>query len=305
MSTATLKYYPWIGPDDRVSYLKLAVFVVLFLPGLWVGFRLSQGMLGPRPLNQATHEIGQWTIRLIFLSLAITPLRQILRWPELILVRRMIGVAAFAYILSHLFLYTADEKFDLLKVASEIYLRIYLTIGFVALLGLGVLAVTSTDAMIARLGGKNWRRLHQAIYAVTVLGIIHFYMQAKADVWEPMWMTGLFVWLMGYRVVQWSRKRRAPLSLPWLIGLTIFATAFTAVGEAVYFWIATGVDPLLVLNANLGTLAGIRPSWIVFGAGMSVVVISAVASWVRKRQRKPATVQPISAVAEMGRSRAN
>jgi sulfoxide reductase heme-binding subunit YedZ len=255
-------------------------------------------------LNQATHEIGQWTIRLIFLSLAITPFRQILRWPELLLVRRMIGVAAAVYILIHLFLYTADENFNLAKVASEIYLRIYLTIGFTALLGLVILAATSTDAIIARLGSRNWRRLHQAIYAITILGIIHFYMQAKADVWEPMWMTGLFVWLMAYRVVQWTRKRRGPLSLVWLIGLTIFATAFTAVGEAIYFWIATGVDPLMVLAANLGTLAGIRPSWIVGGAGLAVVAIAAVTSWARKRPRSP-SIAPISAVAEIGRSQSH
>jgi sulfoxide reductase heme-binding subunit YedZ len=304
MSTATLKYFPWIGPDERVSPLKLAVFALLFLPGLWVAYELSHGMLGPRPLNQATHEIGQWTIRLIFLSLAITPFRQILRWPELLLVRRMIGVAAAVYILIHLFLYTADENFNLAKVASEIYLRIYLTIGFTALLGLVILAATSTDAIIARLGSRNWRRLHQAIYAITILGIIHFYMQAKADVWEPMWMTGLFVWLMAYRVVQWTRKRRGPLSLLWLIGLTIFATAFTAVGEAIYFWIATGVDPLMVLAANLGTLAGIRPSWIVGGAGLAVVAIAAVTSWARKRPRSP-SIAPISAVAEIGRSQSH
>ena len=302
MSDTTLKYYPWIGPDNRLSALKLVVFVLLFLPGLWVAYKLDQGLLGPRALNEATHEIGQWTIRLVFLSLAITPLRQILRWPELILVRRMIGVAAFAYILSHLLLYTADEKFNIAKVVSEIYLRIYLEIGFVALVGLGILAVTSTDAMIARLGGKTWRRLHQTIYAVTVLGIIHFYMQAKADVWEPMWMTGLFVWLMAYRVVQWRRKRRAPLSVLWLIGLGIFATAFTAVGEAIYFWIATGVDPMMVLGANLSTFAGVRPAWVVLGASLIVVCIGAVASWFKKRQTKP-RAQPVSVVAEMGRSR--
>jgi sulfoxide reductase heme-binding subunit YedZ len=175
MFAAALKYVPWIGPDTRASPLKLVVFVALFLPGLWVAFALDQGLLGAaRPLNQATREIGLWTIRLLLLSLAITPLRQILRWPELILTRRMIGVAAFAYVLIHLFLYTADEKYNLLKVVSEIYLRTYLTIGFTALIGLAVLAVTSTDRMIARLGGKAWRRLHWLIYPIAVL-IVHLW----------------------------------------------------------------------------------------------------------------------------------
>lgn len=301
MSSVPLKYYPWIGPDNRLSALKLGVFILLFLPGLWIAYKLDQGLLGPRALNQATHEIGQWAIRLIFLSLAITPLRQILRWPELILVRRMIGVAAFAYILSHLFLYTADEKFNIAKVISEIYLRIYLEIGFVALIGLGVLAATSTDAMIARLGGKTWRRLHQAIYVIAILGIIHFYMQSKADVWEPMWMTGLFVWLMAYRLVQWRRKRRGPLAPLWLLAIGVFATAFTAVGEAVYFWIATGVDPLMVLSANLSTFAGVRPAWIVGGVSLAVTIVGAGVSWIKKRQVKP-VARPVAAVAEMGRT---
>jgi sulfoxide reductase heme-binding subunit YedZ len=286
MFAPALKYLPWIGPDNRVSRLKLAIFVALFLPGLWVAYQFDQDLLGPRPLNQAIHEIGLWTIRLLLLSLAITPLRQMLRWPELILTRRMIGVAVFIYLLVHLFLYIADEKYNLLKVVSEIYLRIYLTIGFTALIGLAALAITSTDGMIARLGGKRWRRLHWLIYPIAVLGIVHFYMQAKADVWQPMWMTGLFAWLMAYRVLASRRKRGGAATLPWLAALALFAAAFTAVGEAVYFWALMGVDPLLILGANLGVMAGVRPSWIVLAAGLAVVLVAAIASAWRAWQRK-------------------
>ena len=91
-------------------------------------------LLGARPVNEAIHQIGLWTIRWIFLALAVTPLRQILQWPRLIAVRRMIGVAAFVYAMIHFTLYTADQAFDVGKVASEIALRVYLTIGFTALL---------------------------------------------------------------------------------------------------------------------------------------------------------------------------
>jgi len=307
MFAPALKYFPWIGPDNRVSWLKLVVFVALFMPGLWVAYQFDQDMLGPRPLNQSIHEIGLWTIRLLLVTMAITPLRQILRWPELILVRRMIGVAVFIYLLIHLFLYTADEKFNLLKVVSEIYLRIYLTIGFTALIGLAVLTITSTDGMIARIGGKAWRRLHKLIYAIAVLGIIHFYMQAKANVWEPMWMAGLFSWLIAYRVVASRRKPgKAPAAanLPWLVGLALFAAAFTAIGEAVYFWVLMGVDPLVLLRVNLGTMAGIRPSWIVFGGGLAFVLIRSVAIAWKNWQRKAKTV-PLEVVAETGGRRAN
>lgn len=289
MFAPALKFFPWIGPDNRVSWLKFVVFVALFAPGFWVFYQFNHDMLGPRPLNQSIHEIGLWTIRLLLATLLITPLRQILRWPELILVRRMIGVAVFVYLLTHLFLYVADEKFNLAKVASEIYLRIYLTIGFTALLGLAALTVTSTDRMIARMGGKAWRRLHRLIYAIAVLGILHFYMQAKANVWEPMWMTGLFVWLIAYRVVAAQRKPgKAPAAanLPWLIGVALFAAVFTAVGEAVYFWIMMGVDPLMVLQVNFSTMAGTRPSWIVLGGGMAMVFIRTLALLWRYLQRK-------------------
>jgi methionine sulfoxide reductase heme-binding subunit len=148
--------WPWYDYGGRLSPFKLAVFVALCLPALWVALAYGQGWLGARPLNEAIREIGLWTIRLIFLALAVTPLRQMLQWPQLIIVRRMIGVAAFGYVLAHLFLYTAQQAFDLAVVAREIALRVYLTIGFAALLGLAALAATSTDGLVRRLGGKCW-----------------------------------------------------------------------------------------------------------------------------------------------------
>lgn len=281
--------------------MKLAVFISLFIPGLWVAYALNQGLLGPRPVNQAIHEIGLWAIRLLLLSLAITPLRQILRWPELILARRMIGVGAFAYVAIHLFLYTVDEKFNLLKVVNEIYLRIYLTIGFTALLGLATLAITSTDAMIARLGAKNWQRLHRLVYGITILACIHFYMQSKADVWEPMWMTGLFSWLMGYRLLQALRRRRGAPSGLWLIGLALTAAAFTAVGEAVYYWALMGTDPLLVLPANLSTFAGIRPSWIVLAVGLVIALAGTLRASLAKKRPTAKMARPMRTAPEVGR----
>src|SRR5205823_12185820 len=119
--------YPWQDYSGRLSPLKLAVFVALFLPALWTAFAFGMGWLGQRPYTEAIHQVGLWMLRFLFIALAITPLRQIVQWPRLILVRRMVGVAAFAYGLAHISLFIADEKFDLAKVASEIVLRIYLT----------------------------------------------------------------------------------------------------------------------------------------------------------------------------------
>src|SRR5216110_698068 len=122
--------FPWQDYSGRTSPLKLAIFVALFGPALWTALSFFMGWLQPQPFTAAIREIGLWTIRLIFIALAITPLRSIVQWPRLILVRRMVGVAAFAYGLAHITLYVADLKFDVAKAASEIALRIYLTIGF-------------------------------------------------------------------------------------------------------------------------------------------------------------------------------
>src|SRR5277367_5245984 len=222
--------YPWYDYGGRVSPLKLTVFVALFVPAMWVMFAYAFGLLGARPLNEAIHQIGLWTIRWIFLALAVTPLRQIWEWPRLILVRRMIGVAAFAYVLIHFSLYTASEAFDLGKVATEIVLRIYLTIGFAALLGLAALAATSTDGMVRRLGGKRWQLLHRLVYAIAVLAVIHYCFQSKLDRWEPTIMAGLLFWLLGYRLL-WRFGVREHLALPWVAGLSLAAGLATALGE--------------------------------------------------------------------------
>lgn len=263
---------PWTDAAGRFSPLKLAVLALLCVPAAYVAWRYAGGMLGPRPINAAVHEIGNWTLRLILISLAVRPVRAILQWPRVMQLRRMIGVAAFAYAAVHLLLYVADEAFDLQKVAVEIVLRIYLTIGFVALLILAALAITSTDTMVRRLGGRKWRRLHQLVYAAALLAVIHFFMQTKADVDEPWVMAGLFAWLMAYRVAAWLAKGRGDMAAWVPAALAVGAGFFTAVAEAVYYWIKLGVSPLMVLAANLDFGAGPRPAWVVLAICLAVAV---------------------------------
>ena len=208
----------------------------------------------------------------MFIALAITPLRHIVQWPRLILVRRMIGVAAFAYGLAHISLFVADLKFDLAKAATEIALRIYLTIGFVALLGLASLAATSTDAMVGRLGARRWQRMHRLIYVIALLAVVHYCMQSKLDLWEPTIIAGIYAWLMGYRLLVKFVGVRGRLPLAWVGALSLAAAALTALGEAAYFWIALGVDPTRVLSANWSLIAGWRPAAIVLGLGLTVIV---------------------------------
>ncbi|HEV2550526.1 MAG TPA: ferric reductase-like transmembrane domain-containing protein [Stellaceae bacterium] len=276
---------PWLDYGGRFSPLKAGGFLALFIPGVIVAYGYANDQLGARPLNEAIHQIGNWSLKLIFLSLAVTPARHLLQWPRLILVRRMVGVAAFGYAVAHLSLYVVDQAFDLEKVAVEIALRFYLTIGFSALVVLSAMAATSTDAMMRRLRGRGWRRLHQLIYGGALLAVLHFFMQTKASVNEPWVMTGLYAWLVGYRILAWARRseRRVPL---WSIaGLSIASALFTALGEAACFWAKFGTDPALVLSANLMTTVGMRPSWVVLTITLGLLLAGQVMQQERLRLR--------------------
>jgi sulfoxide reductase heme-binding subunit YedZ len=270
-----LRKLPWYDYGEHFSPFKTAVFIALFIPGLWtlVSFQLDR--LGARPLTEAIHQFGDWTIRLIFISLAITPSRFALKWPRLLEVRRMIGVAAFAYVAVHLSLFIADEAFDLLAVAAEIVLRIYLLIGFTALLGLAVLATTSTDGWQRRLGARRWQALHRILYGIGLLAVIHFCLQSKLDEWEPSVMAGIYVWLMGCRAIMW-RYGRGKLPLRAMLGVSIGAAVLTAVGEACYFWLAMGAPFALVLMANLSLETGVRPGWVVLVSTATIALLGAI-----------------------------
>jgi sulfoxide reductase heme-binding subunit YedZ len=263
----------WLDRNGRFSVLRATVLAALLLPALVILVDGLTGELGPRIINEIIHRNGLWAIRLLMISLAITPLRRILQWPQLITVRRMVGVAAFAYAAAHLATYILDQGFDLPKVATEIALRLYLTIGLVALVGLAVLAATSTDRMLRRLGGRRWRRLHQSVYAIGVLASIHYFMQSKLALAEPTVLAGLFAWLMGYRIVYWLWGEQRGLSLWMVTALAPAAALLTAISEAIGFWYFIGVPPQLILAADLSFEAGIRPAWIVFGTGMAVAIL--------------------------------
>jgi methionine sulfoxide reductase heme-binding subunit len=268
--------FPWNDPRGQFSPFKTAVLASLFLPLLWVIYLQQSGELGPRVLNALMHEIGLWTIRLLFLSLAITPVMQMLRWPRLLLVRRMIGVAAFAYVALHLLLYFADQAFNLWTVATEIVLRIYLTIGFLALLGLLALAATSTDRMVRRLGGVRWTKLHRLTYPIALLAVIHHFMQSKVNVDQPMIMSGLFIWLMAWRLVAWQRGARRPVPIWVAVALSLMSGVLTALGEALYYWLKLGAPPTRLLQATLAIDVAIRPAWWVLGITLALSIVGAI-----------------------------
>ena len=278
------RWQVWRDRRGRLSALRIGTLALLLAPAAKAIYDASAIAHSARPINELIHRAGFWALVFLGVTLAITPFRRILRYGSLIDVRRMIGVAAFAYIAAHLALFFADQSYSVVKFLTEIFSRVYLIVGIVAWIGLAVLAVTSTDAMVRRLGGLKWRRLHQGVYVISLLALIHYFQQTKADITVPIFVAALFGWLLLYRVV--ARWRDAPeLSTLALLVLSIAVSALTLVGEAVGIAIAFHVSPLTVLESVFDFEVGIRPGWQVLAAGLCVVVIDFIRSR-RNRDRR-------------------
>ena len=259
---------PWRDRHGRLLPIKAAVLALAFVPGLVNAFWWWAGELGGRPLTEMIHATGLWSVRFLLISLAITPFARMFDWSRLLLVRRMVGLTAMAYAILHLALYIADQKFKLLFVATEIVLRFYLTIGFVALLGLAALGVTSTDNAVRRLG-RRWKQLHRLAYPIAVLGILHYFIQTKANVSEPVFVAGLYVWLMLWRPLPdaWKRPVATYAALAIVAGLATVGLEFA------WYGIATSIDPFRVLLANQSIDFGLRPAHWVVVIGVTIATL--------------------------------
>ena len=170
----------------------------------------------PDPLQFIQHGTGDWTLRFLVITLAITPLRQLLHRPELVRFRRMLGLFAFFYGCLHFTTYLVfDKLFDVHEIWKDVYKRPFITVGFLAFTLLIPLAITSTAGWIRRLGGRRWRILHRAIYISAVCGVIHYYWLVKSAVIRPLFYAALVMLLLAWRVGEWLlRRRRAALASP-------------------------------------------------------------------------------------------
>ena len=259
---------PLTDRSGRFSALKTFTLAGLVTPALWLGYRALTHDLGPLAVKEALLFTGLWAVRFVLLTLALTPAQRFFNQSRIALVRRMTGVAAFAYALGHFTLYITMEKFNIVFVAGEIAQRIYLTIGFGAVLGLAALAATSTDAMVRKLG-KRWKQLHKLVYGIAALGVLHFFMQSKIDASEATLMAGLFATLMIYRLVIGFRLTASMLVLS---GAAIAGGLATAALEFAWYGLATGVNPWRILHANLMLGFGLRPAVLVLLSGLAVAL---------------------------------
>ena len=253
-----------------VFWLRLVTLIGLCLPALDLAWRWYSDDLGARPVTEATHITGDWTVVFLLCSLAMTPARSVFDWMPLVQIRRRIGVAAALYAGLHFLIYVADQKWDLIVVALEIIKRFYLTIGFTALLILTALAITSTNGWQKRLRA-NWKRLHWLIYPAAVLAILHFYIQSKNNVGEATVAAGLFAWLMLWRWMP-ARLRTRYLGLAVLaVGATLVAAIF----EVGWYSLVKNIDPLRVLSANIDLDLAPRPALKVLMAGLGALLLVA------------------------------
>ncbi len=189
------------------SLLHLAALtpLAILLWQMWSVAKTGGNALGADPVAEIEHRLGLWALRLLMLTLAITPLRQLTGWNMLVRFRRMLGLYAFAYATLHFAAYLGlDLRGYWTQIFEEIAKRPYITVGFTAWLLLVPLAVTSTAGWIKRLG-RNWARLHKAVYAVAVLAVLHFWWLVKSDIREPALYAGIAALLLGFRA--WKRWR--------------------------------------------------------------------------------------------------
>lgn len=190
--------------------LKVAVWAICLAPLAMLGYQAWAGDLGANPISYLTNTLGDWAFRILLASLAMTPLRALFGWSWPIALRRLLGLFAFAYATLHFGVWIVlDQFFDWPAMLADVVKRPYITVGMTALLLLIPLAATSTTAMIKRLGGRAWSRLHRLVYAIGVLAALHFFWLAKKARTEPYWYALVLALLLAIRLWDWGRRRLA------------------------------------------------------------------------------------------------
>jgi sulfoxide reductase heme-binding subunit YedZ len=198
-----------------IRYSKPIIFLLCLVPAAVLGWYAWHDALGPNPISEITHVTGDWTLRFVLISLAITPFRKLTGWNPIIRYRRMLGLFAFFYGSLHfLTWFGLDQGFELKYILDDIAKRPYITVGFTAFVLMIPLALTSTTGWIRRLGGKRWTQLHRLIYVTAVLGIIHYWWLVKADISRPVAYGAILALLFAIRAWYNARRSTSPSRAP-------------------------------------------------------------------------------------------
>ncbi|MBY4949929.1 protein-methionine-sulfoxide reductase heme-binding subunit MsrQ [Cupriavidus respiraculi] len=193
----------------QVRLVKAALWLLALLPFARLLYLGATGQFGANPLEFVTRSTGTWTLVMLCATLAVTPLRRLTGWNWLLRLRRMLGLFAFFYGLMHFLLWLGvDRGFDLAYMAKDVVKRPFITVGFAAFVLMVPLALTSTNGMVRRLGGKRWQALHKSIYAIAVLAILHYWWHkaGKNDFTEVSIYAAVVFVLLAMRVWWWRRK---------------------------------------------------------------------------------------------------
>lgn len=207
-----MKGMPTVLAPVALTRVRATLFIVALLPLARLFYLGSGDGLGANPVEFVIRSLGTWALVLLCITLALTPLRLLTGRAWLLRLRRMCGLFCFFYAALHVSAYLwLDQWFDLAAIWKDIAKRPYITAGLTAFVFLIPLAATSTNAMVKRLGGKNWQRLHRLVYAIALLAILHFWWQkaAKNNVGEPMVYAAVIGVLLGMRLLRWVRERAA------------------------------------------------------------------------------------------------
>lgn len=191
----------------QFSWIKVTLFIVCLFPLARLAFLGLTDGLGANPIEFITRSTGTWTLVFLLVVLSVTPLRRLLEMPWLLKLRRMFGLYAFFYALLHFLTYVwLDQFFSPADIIKDVIKRPFITIGFTSFMLLIPLAVTSTNAMIKRLGGKNWQQLHRFVYVIAIGGVVHYWWLVKKDVTQPQIYAAALALLLGIRLVFLWRK---------------------------------------------------------------------------------------------------
>jgi sulfoxide reductase heme-binding subunit YedZ len=194
------------GNRARRKAMKLATGVVGIAPAVVIATRFVADDLGANPIERAMNQLGLWTLILLLVTLACSPLKWVTGWTWPLVIRRMLGLLSFAYVCLHFLVYLVlDQGLDLAAVGEDIVKRKFITVGFLGFLLLIPLAATSSGRMVKRLGFPRWQRLHRLTYVATAAGVVHFIWRVKSDLTEPLIYAGVFGLLMAMRLVAWLR----------------------------------------------------------------------------------------------------